>query len=93
MAVGPIEKAWNADAGFRGTFVEHLQTRWQRPVHGSQRIPDGFAVLPKRGVVERTFAWFNGRRRPSKDFEKTSPSSEAMIMIAAGSRNLRSLFN
>jgi putative transposase len=93
MAAVPTVAAWNADAGYRGSFVEHLQTRWQRPVHISQRILDGFAVLPRRWVVERTFAWFNGQRRLSKDFEKTTSSSEAMVMIAALARNLRSFFN
>jgi putative transposase len=83
-------KAWNADAGYRGSFVEHLQTRWQTPVHISQRIVDGFAVLPRRWVVERTLAWFNGQRRLSKDYEKTTASSRAMIFIAAFARNLRS---
>ncbi len=83
-------KSWNADAGYRGSFVEHLQTRWQTPVHISQRIVDGFAVLPRRWVVERTFSWFNGQRRLSKDYEKTTASSQAMIFIAAFARNLRS---
>jgi putative transposase len=91
MALLPTVKAWNGDAGYRGTFVEHLQTRWQLPVHISQRIVDGFAVLPKRWVVERTFAWFNGQRRLSKDYEKTTANSEAMLLIAAFSRNLRAL--
>ena len=86
----PSVKAWNADAGYRGSFVEHLKTRWQTPVHISQRIVDGFAVWPKRWVVERTLAWFNGQRRLSKDYEKTVASSEAMILIAALARNLRS---
>lgn len=86
----PTVKAWNADAGYRGSFVAHLQTRWQKPVHISERIVDGFAVLPRRWVVERTFAWFNGQRRLSKDYEKTIASSQAMILIAAFARNLRS---
>ena len=59
-------------------------------MHISQRIVDGFAVLPKRWLVERTLAWFNGQRRLSKDYEKTVASSEAMILIAAFARNLRS---
>jgi putative transposase len=87
----PSVKAWNADAGYRGSFVEHMKIRWERPVHISQRIVDGFAVLPRRWVVERTFAWFNGQRRLSKDYEKTTASSRSMIFIAAIARNLRSI--
>jgi putative transposase len=42
----------------------------------------GFVVLPKRWIVERTFAWLGRSRRHSKDYERTTESSEAMIMIS-----------
>lgn len=42
----------------------------------------GFVVLPKRWIVERTFAWLARHRRHSKDYEKTTASSEAMTYIA-----------
>lgn len=42
----------------------------------------GFVVLPKRWIVERTFAWLVRYRRHSKDYEKTAASSEAVIYIA-----------
>jgi len=42
----------------------------------------GFVVQPKRWIVERTFAWFNRYRRLSKDYERTTASSEAFIKIA-----------
>ncbi len=51
----------------------------------------GFIVLPKRWIVERTFAWLARCRRHSKDYERTTESSEAMIyltMIALMSRRL-----
>jgi len=41
----------------------------------------GFVVLPKRWVVERTFAWINRSRRHSKDYERNPETSEAMIYI------------
>ena len=42
----------------------------------------GFVVLPKRWIVERTFAWLARHRRHSKDYERTTASSEAFTYIA-----------
>ena len=44
---------------------------------------DGFEVLPRRWVVERTFAWLDRYRRLSKDYERTIRSSEGMIYLAS----------
>lgn len=41
-----------------------------------------FVVLPKRWIVERTFAWLARYRRHSKDYEKTTASSEAFTYLA-----------
>jgi len=42
----------------------------------------GFVVLPKRWIVERTFAWISRHRRHSKDYERNPKTSETMIQIA-----------
>lgn len=42
----------------------------------------GFSVLPKRWIVERTFAWLGRNRRLSKDYERLTDSSEAWIYLA-----------
>lgn len=42
----------------------------------------GFVVLPKRWIVERTFAWLARYRRHSRDYERTTESSEAIMYIA-----------
>ncbi len=42
----------------------------------------GFKLLPRRWVVERTFAWLGRFRRMSKDYEFNTSTSEAMIRLA-----------
>ena len=41
----------------------------------------GFTLLPKRWVVERTFAWLGRARRLSKDYERRADSSESMVRV------------
>ena len=51
----------------------------------------GFTVLPRRWVVERTFAWINRCRRTTRDYERLPASHETMIlraMIALMARRL-----
>ncbi len=50
-----------------------------------------FRVLPKRWIVERTFAWLNWSRRLSKDYELRHNSAETMIYIAFVHQVLRRL--
>ena len=51
----------------------------------------GFAVLPRRWVVERTFAWTGRYRRLSKDYEYEIKSSQAMFYLAMSHLMLRRL--
>jgi putative transposase len=44
--------------------------------------PAGFQVLPRRWVVERTFAWLGRYRRLSKDYEALPETEEAWIYLA-----------
>jgi putative transposase len=55
---------------------------------GQQR---GFAVQPKRWIVERTFGWLNRFRRLSKDYEQRPDASEAFIYLAMSHLMLRRL--
>ena len=51
----------------------------------------GFHVLPRRWVVERTFAWLGRSRRLSKDYERNPRSSESQVYLASSRLLLRQL--
>jgi putative transposase len=58
------------------------------------RRPDGaqgFVLLPRRWVAERTFSWLGRWRRLSRDYEHLSSSSECMVRLASIGRMLRRL--
>jgi len=77
-------------AWVRETFGWVLETIL-RPVNVK-----GFIVLPKRWIVERTFAWISRCRRNARDYERKPEHSEAMIhltMIALMSKRLANLRN
>ena len=44
--------------------------------------PEGFQVLPRRWVVERTFSWIEQNRRMSKDYERLCASGESFVYAA-----------
>ena len=78
------------DAGYQagkdfGAWVKAL-LGWQvevirRPEINAQK-KQGFILLPRRWVVERTFAWLDNYRRLSKDYEQRPQSSETMVYLA-----------
>jgi len=77
-----------ADAGYANQIDEGLVT-WARTAISVvlqivRRNDDvkGFQVLPRRWVVERTFGWLIRNRRLSRDYERRTGNSEAMIKIA-----------
>ncbi len=86
-----------ADAGYQGRFVTWVTDtlgwtveivrkprRWVRCAIDAEPppMPAGFQVLPRRWVVERTFAWLGRNRRLSKDYEALAATEEAWIYVA-----------
>ncbi len=79
-----LKKIW-ADGGYRGQLIDWVQEHLEIILEIVRRDPNlpGFQVLPRRWVVERTFAWLGRYRRLSKDYEKCTKSSEGVIYIAS----------
>jgi transposase len=72
-----------ADSGYAGPKLAAAiapHGRWTIEV--IPRAGHGFHVLPRRWVVERTFAWLGRSRRLAKDWERSVDSSEAWLFIA-----------
>lgn len=78
-----ISLVW-ADGGYAGKLIEWLQQwcGWVLEIVRKLEGQVGFQVLPKRWLVERTFAWLGHSRRLSKDYEEIVENSEAMVQIA-----------
>jgi putative transposase len=75
-----------ADAGYAGQKLENALTKISHfTLDIVRRKPHakGFELLPRRWVVERTFAWFGRNRRLAKDFERSIQSAEAWIFLAS----------
>jgi transposase len=59
--------------------------------YGLEEKPRGFRVLPRRRVIERTFAWLSRSRRLARDSERLLETGEAMIHAAMTRIMLRRL--
>lgn len=75
-----------ADGGYAGPKLEAALTKigkWTFEIVKRSDTAKGFEVVPRRWVVERTFAWFNRNRRLAKDFERTIASATAWLFMAS----------
>jgi transposase len=74
-----------ADGGYSGPKLKQKLSkfgRWTLEIIKRSDLAKGFELLPRRWVVERTFAWLGRCRRLAKDFEKSIESAEAWITLA-----------
>ncbi len=87
-----LEKIF-ADGGYRGDLVEWVQHNLHVVLEIVLKLADqkGFQVLPKRWIIERTFAWITRNRRLARDYERLAQSSEAFIYLAMLRLGLRRL--
>jgi len=63
-------------------WLERHRPGWRIEIMSKPKDVSGFTIIPRRWVVERTFAWMGRNRRLSKDYERTITSSEATVWIA-----------
>ena len=82
-----------ADGGYAGKLIAWVKDicGWRLEIVKRSDDVKGFKVVPKRWIVERTFAWLYRYRRLSKDYEYLVSSSENMIYIAMIQLMLRPL--
>jgi putative transposase len=78
--------AYAAAVGWAKQFADWVLELVRKP-EGQK----GFVVLPRRWVVERTFAWLMNCRRLARDYERLTASSEAMVQVAMIHLMLRKL--
>ena len=79
-----LQVVW-ADGGYEGSVWTTIYSLFRIVITIIKRDPNqvGFVVLPRRWVVERTFAWLGRYRRLSKDYEHCTRSSEGMVYAAS----------
>ena len=79
-----VERAF-ADGGYAGRLVKWAKDKTHIVVEVVRRSPgaEGFEVLRRRWVVERTFAWIIKNRRFVRDYEQLTAVAETLITIAA----------
>ena len=80
----PRLKVILADSIYRGTLsiLAWALGQWKLEIVSRAQGQKGFQVLPKRWIVERTFAWLGRNRRLSKDYERLPETSEAWVYLS-----------
>ena len=91
LVLRSIRNAWPwlrlvfADGGYAGPKLRDAMQghgEWRSEIIKRSDKASGFEVLPRRWVIERTFAWLGRSRRLAKDWEASTASSEAWLLIA-----------
>ena len=93
--VKTVKKIW-ADGAYKGEkFIKWAKEKFGcviEVVKKNKSKGKGFHVLPRRWIVERTFAWLNRYRRLSKDYERKPTSSSSHVYVASIRLMLRRIF-
>ena len=83
----PFLKKLFADGGYQGPLfreaVEEIMPQLKIEITKRSDRAEGFKLIPRRWVVERTFAWLNRCRRLAKDWENLTRNAIAFIKLAS----------
>ena len=87
-----LKRIW-ADGAYAGKLVEWARNMcgWDLELVRRPTRQRTFQILPRRWVVERTFAWLGRYRRLSKDYEELPQTTEAWVYAAMTGLMLRRL--
>jgi len=90
LLLNTVKKIW-ADGAYSGAeLIAWVKEQFDCVLEVvEKRTGKGFQVVPRRWVVERTFAWLSRYRRLNRDYERNPKSSESMVYIASSRLMLR----
>lgn len=88
--IAKLFETWNniikifADNGYRGALIDKVKNKFKIAFEVIKRSElHIFKVLPKRWIVERTFAWIDTNRRAAKNYERFNNTSTAIVHLSA----------
>ena len=83
----PFLKKLFADGGYQGPVFKQAQKKTlphlETEIVKRSDVAVGFEIIPRRWVVERTFAWLGRCRRLAKDFENRTRTARAFLILAS----------
>ena len=81
----PFIEVIHADAGYQGERVRRTARKsgsWRIEIVKRPTGSQGFVVIAKRWIVERTLAWISRNRRLARDFENLARMATALVRLA-----------
>ena len=90
FAIECLKQKWKniktifADGGYSGELIKDIKQQFKITLEIIKRNElHVFKILPKRWIVERTFAWIDANRRNSKYYERLDDTGTAMVYISS----------
>ena len=93
LLLDTVKKIWADGAYSSAELIAWVKAQFDcvLEVVEKKKPVNGFQVVPRRWVVERTFAWLSRYRRLNRDYERNPKSSESMVYVASSRLMLQRL--